>query len=89
MRSSLFTMLGVCPGPDSGDLRSSSVMQCSVGGFSPPPQHFVKPAPGADHGVSPGEYVEWFTPNAALLPEHCSYGTAAWFPESGCGTEPH
>jgi hypothetical protein len=49
-----FVML-VCPG---SPVLGSGMTSCSVEGFSPLPEGFVKPAPGVDHGISDGEYDE-------------------------------
>lgn len=53
---------------------ASGAALSSISGFVPPPGNFIKPAPSVDYGITDGEYEEWFTPNAALLPEKCQYG---------------
>mmetsp|Transcript_37146 Transcript_37146/g.90206 ORF Transcript_37146/g.90206 Transcript_37146/m.90206 type:complete len:81 (-) Transcript_37146:183-425(-) len=60
----------------------SGMETCSQEGFAPPPEGFVRPAPAQDHGITDGEYDEWFS--SPFATSKCQYGTAEWFPESGC-----
>jgi hypothetical protein len=68
MMSRLFTIL-LCP---EFPVLGSGAQQCAVEGFSPAPEGFIKPAPSVDHGISDGEYDEWFSRPEDI--QKCEYG---------------